>query len=438
MTAAVQPAPRRAFNLPAAAVRVESAKLSEQLTVRLLLAVCVVAPVGFALVMRLQSALPADTLFGRWAKDSGAAASLTVLGFAGTLGLPFAAGVLAGDVFSSEDRHGTWKTILTRSCTRADVFAGKVAAAALAATAAVAALGASSVAGALLVVGSDDLVGLSGQTIPADRAAGLALASWAYVLLPTLAFVALALLLSVASRSGIVGVLGPAVVGLVLQLLALVASGEIVRALLPSTPFDAWHALFTEPAHAGPLVQGAITSLLYALVFLAAAWHLLRRRTFAGSEASSHTGRRTALRTAIAVAVLVAALVVASGLGPSTVTAPRLESAIAPSFERLVLLQYRLRTHEPPSARSAVRVRTSCTRANGAVRGPGDDWACVVTIVRPEVRGTSLTLDVTARANGCYTAEAPPAAVGPKLVRDTSGRPFTNPLATFDGCFGTS
>ena len=72
------------------------------------------------------------------------------------------------------------------------------------------------------------------------------------------------------------------------------------------------------------------------------------------------------------------------------------------------------------------------------MRGPGDDWACVVKIVRPQVRGTSLTLDVTARTNGWHTAEAPPAAVGPQLVRDASGRPFTNPLATFGGCFGTA
>ena len=39
------------------------------------------------------------------------------------------AGLVGGDLFASEDRHGTWKTILTRSCTRDDIFVGKLLAA---------------------------------------------------------------------------------------------------------------------------------------------------------------------------------------------------------------------------------------------------------------------------------------------------------------------
>src|SRR6185503_437835 len=90
---------------PGAALRVELAKLGQQLTIRALLAVCLLGPVAFALVMRVQSTVPADTLFGRWARTTGSATSLTVLSFATTFGLPLVAGVLAGDVFSSEDRH---------------------------------------------------------------------------------------------------------------------------------------------------------------------------------------------------------------------------------------------------------------------------------------------------------------------------------------------
>ena len=33
--------------------------------------------------------------------------------------------MVAGDIFSSEDHFGTWKTILTRSCSRGQLFAGK-------------------------------------------------------------------------------------------------------------------------------------------------------------------------------------------------------------------------------------------------------------------------------------------------------------------------
>src|SRR5262249_31160894 len=173
--------------------------------------------------MRVQNAVPADTLFGRWATTTGFATSLTVLGFAGSLGLPFLAGVLAGDVFSSEDRYGTWKTILTRSRTRDEIFVGKTVAAFASATVAVLVLGVSSLLSGVVLVGSSPLVGLSGQLV--GHAAWLVLASWAYTVLPTLVYVSLALLLSVVSRSGIVGVLGPTVVGLVMQLLALLGPG---------------------------------------------------------------------------------------------------------------------------------------------------------------------------------------------------------------------
>ena len=77
----------------------------------------------------MQSGTPSDALFGVWVHSSGFAVSLVILGFAGSWGFPIIAGVLAGDLFSSEDRHGTWKTILTRACTREDVFAGKLLAA---------------------------------------------------------------------------------------------------------------------------------------------------------------------------------------------------------------------------------------------------------------------------------------------------------------------
>ena len=77
-------------------------------------------------MLKVQSGTPADALFGVWVHSSGFAISLVILGFAGNWGFPIIAGALAGDLFSSEDRHGTWKTILTRSCTREDVFAGKL------------------------------------------------------------------------------------------------------------------------------------------------------------------------------------------------------------------------------------------------------------------------------------------------------------------------
>jgi ABC-2 type transport system permease protein len=68
--------------------------------------------------------------------------------------------VLAGDVFSSEDRYGTWKTVLTRSLRRQELFAGKVLTVATLVAWLVALLALSSVAAGVLVVGDQSLVGL--------------------------------------------------------------------------------------------------------------------------------------------------------------------------------------------------------------------------------------------------------------------------------------
>src|SRR5262249_17533859 len=157
----------------------ELAKLREQTAVRLVLAACLVAPVGFALLMRLQSAVPADTLFGRWAATTGFATALTVLGFAGAWGLPLVAGVMGGDVFSAEDRHRTWKTMLTRSCGRGEVFAAKVLAAAAYTTLATGLLALAGLLAGVALVGTDPLVGLSGQLVAPGHAYELVLAAWA-------------------------------------------------------------------------------------------------------------------------------------------------------------------------------------------------------------------------------------------------------------------
>jgi ABC-2 type transport system permease protein len=426
-----------AFAQPAAALRVETAKLGEQLALRVLLAACVLAPLGFALVMRIQSTVPADTLFGRWAATTGFATSLTVLGFAGTFALPVVAGIIAGDLFASEDRYGTWKTILTRSSTRADVFAGKAVAAAGCTVLAVGALALSSLVSGVLLVGSSPLVGLSGQLVPSGRASVLVLVSWASTLLPTLAYVALGLLLSITSRSAIVGVLGPAVVGVSMQLLSLVGPGEIVRVLLPSTPFEAWHGLFVEPAHIGPLVQGQLTSLVFIAVLLSVAWAIVRRRAFAGSESVPARRWQGPLRTALAFAAVVAVLVAVSGLGPTELTAGRLDASVTATFQRLILLRDTWRAHHPDPPGALVRVQSQCSRSSGRPDGPGEDWACVLTLPQ-QVTATSMTLDVSLHANGCYTADAPPTAVGSVRLIDNFGRPFTNPLYAFDGCLGTA
>ncbi len=200
------------------------------------------------------------------------------------------AGVLAGDLFGSEDRHGTWKTVLTRSCTRRHLFAGKVLAVAVFAVGLLGLLAASSVLAGVLLVGAHPLVSLSGTLLSTGHCLALVAVAWLLCVPPMLAFVSLAVLFSVATRNGIVGVLGPAVVDLVMQLLALVGTGVWLHSLLVASAFDAWHPLFVAHPFYGPLVIGEAVSLVWIAACLGASWLLLRRRDFTGATVSRRPG----------------------------------------------------------------------------------------------------------------------------------------------------
>ena len=257
---------------------VEWSKLVAQLKVRLVLAACLASPFVFAAAMRLQGSVPTDTLFGRSVTESGAAVPLVVLGFAALWAFPVLAAIVGGDIFSAEDRYGTWTTVLTRSRTRADVFAGKVLTALCFSAVAVAVLAASSVAAGFLVIGPQPLVDLSGVLLPPARALVLVAIAWVSVLPPTLGFTALAVLVSVATRSSAAGIGLPVLAGLIMQLCAFVDGPEVVRRLLITSAFGAWHGLLTEPRYYRPLVHGTTVSGAYLLTCLVIAYRMLRQR----------------------------------------------------------------------------------------------------------------------------------------------------------------
>jgi ABC-2 type transport system permease protein len=431
--------PARRVSGVRAAFRVERRKLANQLAPRLLALVCLLGPFAFAGVLKVQSGSPADSLYGVWVHSSGFAVSLVVLGFAGQWGLPLMAGVLAGDLFGSEDRHGTWKTVLTRSCTRRHVFAGKLLAVAAFAAGLLALLAAASVAAGVLLVGAHPLVGLSGTLLSAGHCLVLVALAWLLCLLPLLAFVSLAVLFSVATRNGIVGVLGPAVVDLVMQLLALVGTGVWLHSLLVSSAFDSWHTLFvTSHRFYGALIVGEVVSVLWIVVCVSAAWWLLRRRDFTGATVSRRPGWVVPVRVAVGSAALIACLSVASNWGPSGVTAARLNASITPTFNNLTLLQQR-ELGRPVAPGARLNVLPNCSRRASTRTGPGD-WICTLTVLIPQpgavpFQSTPVTYDVTVQSNGCYKAESPPSFVGQQTMRDAGGHQVVNPLFVLYGCF---
>jgi ABC-2 type transport system permease protein len=419
--------------------RFELAKLLAQWPTRVLPLVCVLAPLAFAAVLRIQSGVPQDTLFGGWVHTSGFAIPLVILSFAGAWGFPVIAGIVGGDMFGSEDRLGTWKTLLTRSCTRSEIFLGKVATAFAYTLAMVLLLAAGSILAGVVATGTQPLVGLTGQTLGSGHAAALTVASWGFALLPALGFTALALLISAVTRSSAAGMLGPLVLSLAMQLLALIGSGNVVRALLLSTALDAWNGMFATPAYARPMVWGALISLCYVLICLAAGWLSLRDRDIAGtaSEERSWGRQLRALTVAIAVVALLGGV---SNLGPTSITAGKLDHSISQAFQNLTLLQEKdLGRHVP--AGSHLDLFSSCRRQGvgpeHATRGPGDDWLCGIEIAK--YNGVvPVSYDVAVKPNGCYIAEGPPGFIGRLTIRRRNGPPIVNPLFRFDGCFEAS
>ena len=189
---------------------------------------------------------------------------------------------MAGDIVASEDGHGTWKTILTRSVGRGQIFAAKVLAASGFALTALATLAAGTLAAGVLLVGSQPLESVTGTPIPPGRAALLVLAAWGTAALPLLGFTALALMVSVLTRSSALGIVVPVVLGLLMQLFAFLNGADTVRHLLLVTSFDAWHGLLATHPFYGPLVQGSLVALGWITVCLGVAVLVLRRRDITG------------------------------------------------------------------------------------------------------------------------------------------------------------
>ena len=422
-----------------AVYRVERRKLTSQLAIRLLALVCALGPFLFAAILKIQSGSPIDTLYGVWSHSSGFALSLLVLAFAGSWGLPVVVGIVAGDIFSAEDRYGTWKLVLTRSCTRRELFAGKLLAAATFSLALLALTAVASLLAGVLLVGGQSLVSLGGTLFSPGKSLGLVVLSWLLTAFPALAFASLAVLLSIATRNGIIGVVGPGLAALAMQLLLLVGAGVWMHMLLVGSAFGTWHALFTTHRFYGPLIIGIVVSLVWTALCASAAWRILCRRDFAGTPVTRRQGWLPALRVAVALGGVIALLAIAGNWGPVGVTSARLKASLIPTFNNLTLLQQRqLGRPVAPGAKLNI-VLPTCSRRGSTPTGAGD-WVCTLNVLIPAQGSlppepTAVTYDVSVQSDGCYKAQSPPAFIGQQLMRDAQGNNVVNPLYTIYGCF---
>ncbi|HET9101962.1 MAG TPA: ABC transporter permease [Solirubrobacteraceae bacterium] len=418
--------------------RVERRKLRAQAPLRVLVLAGVAGPFAFALVLRLQNGTPADALFGTWVHQSGGALALVVLSFAANWGFPVIAGVLAGDLFASEDRHGTWKTVLTRSRSLRDVFAGKVLAAFSYALALALLVAVASVVAGVVVVGTGDLVDFGGRVLGGLGLLWRVVAAWLMCLPAVLAYASLAVLFSVATRSGIVGVLGPVMVALLTQLLALIGKGVIVHMLLIGTAFDAWHGLFADGIFLGPWLVSLLVCAAWIAGCLAASWRILRRREFVAGAAPT-SAWRLPVRAGVGAVAVIALLALGSGVGPAGVTGARLRGTLLTEFRRLTALQQNLLGHPIP-ATAHYRILPVCNKRGAAPVGPGD-WSCTMNVYvvlasgQQPLTDTPVAYDVSVQSNGCLKASSPPNYVGAPMITDTRGRRVVNPLVVIYGCF---
>ncbi|MFI1367034.1 ABC transporter permease [Streptomyces griseochromogenes] len=419
--------------------RFELVKLVSQWRIRLLVLACWIAPGLFVAAVSRQSTLPVDTLFGRWMHATGWAGPLVMLGFAGTWALPLLTSVVAGDIFASEDRLGTWRHLLVAVRSPRRIFAAKALASLTALLLLVVGLACSSVVGGLLAVGNQPLVGLDGHLLTSADAAGKVLLAWVCVLAPTLALAAIGLLGSVALGRSPMGLLLPAVVALGMQLAQMLPLPAAVRLGLPSYAFIAWNGLFTGPAQLRPLVIGVVVSLVWAVIATVLAYALFMRRDFTNATYDG-SGRRAVtagvLPLAGVVAVTVAVVAATTGATGSGIEQDKVQRSLATAFAHL----YRMQTKQlnRPDVTEA-QLKTTATCDKGSIRvaaeGPGNDWRCVVSWHLPgvEAAGTAIyQLDVTPDGRYMADGDGPKEVNGYFLVRTPTGD-APNPLWQFDG-----
>jgi ABC-2 type transport system ATP-binding protein len=262
---------------------VESRKLSSQVKPRVLLAACLLGPWLFELAVKGTGSLPADTLYGQWMLESSAALPLVALTFAASWAFALLGSLVGGDAFSSEDRLGTWPTLLTRSRPQSAIVAGKIIVSIVCTLVFVAALAVSAGVAGLVLAEGGPLPGLTGELLPTGHAFRLVAISWLAAVPTALAWTSLALVLSARTRNSVIGIGVPAVLGILLQLAWFVDGPPAVREALPSAALDAWHGLFETPSHAAPLVTAVIVAVGWTALGMLALALVIRRRDAVGA-----------------------------------------------------------------------------------------------------------------------------------------------------------
>jgi ABC-2 type transport system permease protein len=421
-------------------LRFELIKQFSSWRVRLLVLLSWIGPGLVVYAVDQQGTLPSDTLFGRQMHATGWAGPLVVLGFAGTWVLPLLTSVVAGDVFASEDRLGTWRHLIVAVRSPQRIFTAKAVASLTVILLGVLGLACSSVLGGLAAEGNQPLIGLDGHLLSGGDAGGKVLLAWLCVLAPTLALAAIGLLGSVVLGRSPMGLLLPMLAALGMQVLQLLPLPVALRLALPGYAFISWNGLFTEPTQIEPLLIGVGVSLAWAVLATALARMMFLRRDFTNVN-NDGAGRRVLALGVLPLAgllVLTTGLVAAAADGAtgSGIDQNELQQSLATEFSQIYSLQ-QAQMRQPTVDVAQLGTTAQCLKSEGlgAQQGSGNDWRCTVYWAVPGDNVTAQAiyqLDVT--ANGRYIADGDgPVEVNGYFLIDTSGKIEPNPLWQFDG-----
>jgi ABC-2 type transport system permease protein len=102
------------------------------------------------------------------------------------------------------------------------------------------------------------------------------------VLPPVFALTAVAMLVSIVTRSSAAGIGVPVLIALVMQLLALIDGPELPRRLLITSALAAWRGLLAEPRFVTPLFDATLVSAGYAAISILLAYRVIRAREIGG------------------------------------------------------------------------------------------------------------------------------------------------------------
>ena len=421
--------------------RFELVKLLSQWRIRLLIAACWIVPaVGIYLVSREQT-LPADTLYGRWLHATGLAAPLAALSFAGNWLLPLVTSVIAGDVFSVEDRLGTWRHLLVAVRSPRRIFAAKALASLTVIAIGFPGLAVSATAGGIAAAGLRPLTGMDGLQLTSGDALARTALAWLCALAPTLALAAIGLLGSVSLGRSPMGLLIPAVVALGMQLVQDLPMDAAVRLALPGYVFLSWNGLFDTPEQPGMVLIGVAVSLAWAVAATVAAYLIFMRREFTSADHDG-SGRRAVvlgvlpLAGVFAVSAVALALAVPGATG-SGIDEHKVETALATEFANLYPVQIGEIYHQAMN-KSQLDVTAVCDRGGGLISadGPGNDWRCTVSWQVPDVSDATgqaiYQLDVNPNGRFVADGDGPKEVNGYFLVHAPYGN-APNPLWQFDG-----